>query len=90
MVTSTKHKLAYQKARDAAPAQKKLRAENNAARALLMREGRVEKGDGKDVAHITALSSGGTNTPGNLKVETVKKNRGWRKGTSGYKVPKGS
>jgi hypothetical protein len=42
---------------------------------------------GKDVAHVKPLSGGGTNAPKNLRVESVAKNRGWRGGQRGYKVP---
>jgi len=85
---STAEKLAYQKQYNARPEIVKRREENNAARAKLMKEGKVKKGDGKDVAHKTALANGGANTPGNLKAESAKKNRGWRRGEDGYKVPK--
>lgn len=36
---------------NSSPEQKKRRAERNAARAKLMKEGKVHKGDGKDVDH---------------------------------------
>lgn len=52
---------------------------NNAARASLEKEGRVHKGDGKDVNHINMLKDGGGNSLKNLNVETQKKNRGWRR-----------
>jgi hypothetical protein len=41
--------------------QKKNRAMRNAARRKAMAEGKVKKGDGKDVHHTTAISKGGTN-----------------------------
>lgn len=41
------------------PEQKKNRAARNAARAKLMKEGKVKKGDGKDVAHRKAIDKGG-------------------------------
>ncbi len=40
-----------------------------------------------DVAHIKPLDGGGTNSLGNSRVETVAKNRSWRKGQKGYHVP---
>jgi hypothetical protein len=43
----------------ASPEQKKNRAARNAARAKLMKEGKVSKGDGKDVAHKVAFDKGG-------------------------------
>jgi hypothetical protein len=66
------------------PAQKKKRAQRNAARSKMEKEGRVSKGDGKDVAHKKSIKSGGSNAGSNLKVSSQKANRGWRKGKSGY------
>jgi hypothetical protein len=40
-----------------------------------------------DVAHIKPLAGGGINSLGNSRVESVAKNRGWRKGQKGYHVP---
>lgn len=59
--------------------QKKNRAKRNAARRKLMREGKVRKGDGKDVDHAVPLDKGGGNARSNLRVSTRKKNRGWRR-----------
>lgn len=84
MVTSSKQKLAYQAEYDATPQQRKKRAANNAARRKALADGKVHKGDGKDVAHIQPLNNGINNAPSNLKVQSAKKNRGWRKGESGY------
>jgi hypothetical protein len=67
------------------PEQKKNRAMRNAARREAERDGKVSKGDGKDVAHKKALISGGGNGKSNLKVQDKAANRGWRKGQSGYK-----
>ena len=67
------------------PEQKRQRALRNKARRMLEREGKVKKGDGKDVAHKKSLRSGGTSSRSNLSVQSKKKNRGWRKGKSGYK-----
>jgi hypothetical protein len=61
------------------PEQIKKRATRNAARAKLMKEGKVSKGDGKDVAHTKALSKGGSNTTG-LKVESAGANRSFLRG----------
>lgn len=55
--------------------QKKNRAKRNAARAKLMRKGRVKKGDGMDVDHINPLSKGGAATDANLRVKTKSDNR---------------
>ena len=46
----------------------------NAARAKLLKAGKVHKGDGKDVAHIKALDKGGSNKTG-LRVESKSANR---------------
>ena len=64
----------------AKPEQVKKRAMRNMARRELEKEGRVHKGDGKDVDHKKPLRAGGTNAKGNLRVTSVGKNRGWRKG----------
>lgn len=57
------------------PEQIKNRGKRNAARAELMKEGKVHKGDGKDVDHAKPLSKGGTSARGNLKVKPASKNR---------------
>jgi hypothetical protein len=51
--------------------QKKRRAVRNAARRMLMRQGRVRKGDGKDVDHISGLH----NAASNLRVLSKSVNR---------------
>lgn len=86
MPKSSKEKLAYQKAYNASPAQKALGVERRRTRRQLITEGKVAIGDGKDIAHKLAADNGGKMTPGNIKIEDVKKNRAWRK-ESGYKVP---
>ena len=50
------------------PAVKKKRAEQNAARAVMEKEGKVHKGDGKAVDHIKPLSKGGSGERSNLRV----------------------
>lgn len=60
---------------DQKPAVKKARAARNKARAMMEREGKVHKGDGKDVGHKKPLSKGGKTTPGNIRVETKHGNR---------------
>ena len=72
-------KAAYDKAYNARPDQLKKRAERNAARKELIKEGAVKRGDGKDVDHKKMLDSGGTNARSNLRVTDQKTNRGWRK-----------
>jgi len=67
---------AHGKGYQATKAQKQNRAKRNAARAVMAKKGRVKKGDGKDVDHKRMLSKGGGNGKGNLRVTSVKKNRG--------------
>ena len=57
------------------PAVKKARAARNKARAMMEREGKVHKGDGKDVDHKRPLSKGGTTSKGNLRVKSASANR---------------
>jgi hypothetical protein len=58
------------------PEQIKRRALRNAARRMLMKEGRVRKGDGKDVDHITKSRTGPlNNSRSNLRVMSASANR---------------
>lgn len=59
----------------AKPEQKKNRAKRNNARRRLEREGRVHKGDGKDVDHKKPLHNGGGNSKNNLRVKSKGANR---------------
>lgn len=72
-------KAAYDKAYNARPEQVKKREMRNAARAELMRDGKVKKGDGKDVDHKNMLDGDGTNSKTNLRAISKEQNRGWRK-----------
>jgi len=65
-----KHGRTYQ----ASKKQKKNRAARNNARARLMKEGRVRKGDGKHVDHKKPMSKGGSNSKKNLRVLTRRQN----------------
>lgn len=58
------------------PEQIKNRAERVKARRMMEKAGAVHKGDGKDVDHKKPLKSGGTTTKSNLRVRSVKANRG--------------
>jgi hypothetical protein len=58
--------------------QKKNRAQRNAARAKMAKDGKVRKGDGKDVAHVKAFDKGGSNKTG-LKVEDASSNRSFKR-----------
>lgn len=57
------------------PEQIKNRAKRTMARKQLMKEGRVRKGDGKEVDHIKPLSKGGSNHKSNLRVVSRSTNR---------------
>lgn len=56
------------------------RGKQNAARAMLAKEGKVHKGDDKDVDHKHPLRSGGGNVRSNLRAISSSRNRGWRDG----------
>lgn len=57
------------------PEQIKNRSERNQARAQLMKEGVVKKGDGKDVDHKKPIAKGGGNSRSNLRVQSASANR---------------
>lgn len=58
----------------------KKRSNNNKARAMLMKEGIVRKGDNKDVDHKRPQRSGGATTRSNLRAISRSRNRGWEDG----------
>jgi hypothetical protein len=62
------------------------RAARNAARAEMMKEGKVHKGDGKDVDHTKALDAGGSNSKSNLRVVSAGSNRSFKRNSSGSLV----
>ena len=78
MPKSTPAKLKFQAEYNARPENVQKRVLNNAARREAIADGKVTKGDGKDVSHVKALDKGGKNTPGNTKVQDASKNRAWR------------
>jgi len=63
--------------------QKKNRAKRNAARREMAEDGKVRKGDGKDVDHKRALINGGSNRESNLRVVSASANRGFRRDSKG-------
>lgn len=65
------------------PEQIKNRAQRNSARATLMKEGVVSKGDGKDVDHKTPISKGGGNARSNLRPQSDNANRSYARTKSG-------
>lgn len=83
MAKSSPQKLKWQAKYNAKPEELAKRIKNNQARAEAIKAGKAHVGDGKDVAHIKALDNGGTNAPGNTRVEPASKNRAWRKGLKG-------
>ena len=58
--------------------QKKNRAQRNNVRRKALREGKVHKGDGMDVAHVKAFDKGGSNKDG-VRVESASKNRSFKR-----------
>lgn len=61
----------------------KKRVEQNKARRMMEKAGKVRKGDGKDVDHKTPLSKGGTTTKSNLRVVSRSTNRSFRRRADG-------
>jgi hypothetical protein len=84
---ATKAKLAYQEAYNKSPKEKAIQVDRRRAERAAVRNGTSPIGDGKDIAHKVAGINGGKLTKGNEKIESAKKNRSWRKGQKGYKVP---
>jgi hypothetical protein len=68
---------------DSKPSVKKDRAARNAARAEMEKEGRVSKGDGKEVDHKRKLSKGGSNSKSNLRVVSRSTNRSFKRNKDG-------
>lgn len=89
MPKSTPHKLAYQKAYNKSPQQKKIQVERRRAERAAVRDGSSPIGDGKDIAHKIAGDNGGhLNGKDSYVLQSPKENRSWRKGQSkSYKVP---
>jgi hypothetical protein len=83
---NTPGRQAAQRKYNAKPAQKKARAERNAARREMMREGKVHKGDGKDVDHISGTHAG--NGAGNLRILSESVNRHYNRRSKKTKAPK--
>lgn len=78
---STKRKRDYKKEYreyHGKPEQIKRRDARNKARRMMEKEGRVRKGDGREVDHKVPLSKGGSNSRRNLRVVSRRTNR--RKG----------
>lgn len=67
------------------PEQVKKRMARNRARYKLLKEGKVHKGDGMDVAHKKALDKGGSNKDG-VTVQTKSANRSFKRDSKGNLV----
>ena len=68
---------AYYEKYHASPEAKKDRAARNKARRKAMKEGRVKKGDGKELDHKVPLSKGGSRSTSNTRVVSRKTNRSY-------------
>ena len=77
----------YDNKYQSSPEQKKKRANRNAARATLMKEGKVKKGDGKDVIHKNGSAK--DNKRSNLGVQKRGKNRSYKRTSTAGKKNKG-
>lgn len=70
--------------------QRKERAARTAARELMIKKGRVKKGDGKDIDHKKPLRNGGSKGINNLRVRDKSNNRSDNGHEEGEKQNKGS
>lgn len=61
----------------------KKRTEQNKARRLMEKAGKVHKGDGKAVDHIKPLSKGGTSDKSNLRVVPERQNDSFSRNKDG-------
>ena len=58
------------------------RSQQNQARAIMKKKLGAAAIAGKDVGHKRSVISGGSNSAGNLRIETRAKNRGWERNKS--------
>lgn len=65
------------------PERRRNRVKRNQARQELMKEGRVRRGDGTAVDHVTPLSKGGGNSRSNLRVRNFKSNSSYQRTKTG-------
>ena len=81
------YKRNYQREYEIEPkSRRKERANRNLARRIMMRKGKVKKGDGKDVHHV---GGNALNKKSKLKVMSASKNRSYaRNKRAGKKNPK--
>ena len=76
------YKTQYEKY-DGKDSVKKNRAKRNNARRQMEAEGKVSKGDGKDVDHKKPLSKGGSNSRSNLRAVSKSSNRSFARKKNG-------
>lgn len=65
------------------PDQRHNRSERTMARNQAIKEGRVARGDGKDLDHVKPLSKGGSNSRSNTRVTTQSSNRSFARNKDG-------
>ena len=82
---NTAGRKAAQKRYNAKPEQKKRRAQRNKARRELMRQGKVHKGDGRDVDHKDGNTAHGGS---NLRILRASLNRHYNRRSKRTKAPK--
>ena len=82
MARDYKREYQLRKAHFASPAEKARRASHGRARYKMMKKLGKTALTGKDIDHKNRNAH--DNSDGNLRVVSKKKNRGWRKGKSGY------
>ena len=85
MPKSSPRKLEYMADYQKRPENVEKRVDRNRARRHAIAAGDARKGDGRDVDHKKPLGAGGSDRDSNTRVIDDGKNRGWRKGQSGYK-----
>ena len=65
------------------PKQRKQRSERTIARNQAITDGRVSRGDGKDLDHRVPLSKGGTSARNNTRVVSASTNRSFSRNADG-------
>lgn len=83
---NTPGRQAAQKRYNAKPEQKKRRAERNKARRIMEKQGKVHKGDGKDVDHVNGNTA--NEAPSNLRILKESVNRHYNRRSKKTKAPK--
>lgn len=78
MPKSSAAKLKYMAEYQKKPENVDKRVERNKARREALREGVVQKGDGKEIDHKQMLDRGGSNEKSNRRVVSAPENRAWR------------